>query len=78
MSMKWDAELTELAERVRQTYGRHILAEAYVRALAAVPAIECPPEFEELIGDDAGVKVVDATASIAILKQELRRMLTAH
>ena len=77
--MKWDAELTELAKRVRQTYGRHILAEAYVRALAAVPAIECPPEFDDLIGDDAGgVKVVDATASIAILKQELRRMLTAH
>jgi len=75
---KWDAELTELAERVRQTYGRQVLAEAYVRALAAVPAIECPTEFEDLIGDDAGVKVVDATASIAILKQELRRMLTAH
>jgi len=76
--MKWDPELTELAERVRQTYGHQMPAEAYLRALAAVPAIDCPPEFEGLAGDDAGVKVVDATASIAILKQELRRMLTTH
>jgi hypothetical protein len=76
--MKWDPELTELAERVRETFGRHMLAEAYVRALASVPAIECPPEFEDIVGHDTAVKVVDATASIAILKQELRRMLTAH
>ena len=76
--MKWDSELTALAERVRQTYGHHMLAEAYLRALAAVPAIDCPPELEGLVGNDVGVKVVDAGASIAILKQELRRMLTTH
>jgi hypothetical protein len=76
--MKWDPELTELAERVRQTFGGDMLAEAYVRALASVPAIKCPPEFEDLVGHDTDIKVVDATASIAILKQELRRMLTAH
>jgi hypothetical protein len=76
--MKWDPELTGLAERVRQTYGRHTLAEAYARVLAVVPAIECPPEFADLVDDDTHIKVVDGATSVAILKQELRRMLTAH
>jgi hypothetical protein len=37
--MKCDPELTALAERVRQTYGHHMLAEAYLRALVAVPGL---------------------------------------
>jgi hypothetical protein len=76
--MKWDPELTELAERVRQTFGRHMLAETYMRVLAVVPAINCPPEFADMVDHDTHIKVVDGATSVAILKQELRRMLTEH
>lgn len=76
--MKWDPELTALADQVRETFGRRALADAYVRALAAAPRSECPPELEELFEEDDEIKVVDVDASAASLKRELRRMLTRH
>jgi hypothetical protein len=75
--MKWDPELTALADQVRETFGRRALADAYVRALVAAPRTECPPELE-LFEDDDQISVVDGEASAASLKSELRRMLTRH
>jgi catalase (peroxidase I) len=75
--MKWDPELTALADQVRETFGRRALADAYVRALVAAPRTECPPELE-LFEDDDQISVVDSEASAASLKSELRRMLTRH
>jgi hypothetical protein len=50
--MKWDPELTALADQVRETFGRRALADAYVRALMAAPRTECPPELELFEEDD--------------------------
>jgi|KBSMisStandDraft_5_1062788.scaffolds.fasta_scaffold00831_18 hypothetical protein len=75
--MKWDPELTALADQVRETFGRRALAEAYVRALVAAPRTECPPELE-LFEEDDQISIVDGQASAASLKSELRRMLTRH
>jgi hypothetical protein len=75
--MKWDPELTALADQVRETFGRRALADAYVRALVASPRTECPPELEFLEEDD-DIRIVDGDASAASLKRELRRLLTKH
>jgi hypothetical protein len=76
--MKWDPELSALAIKVRDTFGRRALADAYVRALAATPHASCPPELEELIAHDVNIKIVDGSASTRFLKDELRRMLAVH
>ena len=75
--MKWDPELTALADQVRETFGRRALADAYVRALMAAPRTECPPELE-LFEEDDEIRIVDVEASAASLKRELRRLLTKH
>ena len=75
--MKWDPELTALADQVRETFGRRALADAYVRALVAAPRTECPPELE-LFEEDDEIRIVDVEASAASLKRELRRLLTKH
>jgi len=76
--MTWDPELAALADKVRETFGRQALVDAYVRALAAAPRTECPPELEDLVEEDDDIKVVDGGASAASLKRELRRMLRKH
>jgi hypothetical protein len=82
--MDWDdTELDRLVMRFRELYGDGALAEAYVRAMNAVPpaSIESIQKVRDLIVDHElpkGTRLVEGPAMKLALKAELRRLVTPH
>ena len=82
--MDWDDdELERLVMQVRELYGDGPLAEAYVRAMNAVPpaSIGNIHQVRDLIVDHElpnSTRVVEGPALKLALKAELRRLVTPH
>jgi hypothetical protein len=80
--MVWDAELEALVTKVGDVFGEDAVAEAYLRAINATPALQQIPEdvaaVAELMPADAHTKFVDGRASAAAFREELRRLLTVQ
>jgi hypothetical protein len=80
--MDWDDdELERLVMQVGGLYGNEALAEAYVRAMNAVPpaSIASITKVRDLIVDHelpSGTRVVEGPALKFALKAELRQLLT--
>jgi hypothetical protein len=78
--MIWDAELEQLAEKVRFVFGETAVVEATVRAVHRTPSMFVDDDDLALFPSEGvmPLDVVEVADVILLLKAELRRLLTPH